>query len=250
MHVLLIEDEPKMAKALQQGFADNMVQMDCAYDGLTGHAMAAENKYSVIISDIILPEMNGLEVLRQLRSEGNTTPVLLLSALGQTDDKVTGFELGADDYLTKPFNTEELLTRMENLVELRRRLRQRYGQLAATGLPDIVEEATFLNQPDRDFLRRFTLTLEQHLSDETIGVEDFAQKMSVSRVQLHRKLKALTDQNVSDFVRDYRLERAMAMLKNREGMVYEVASKVGFGSEKYFSRAFREKFGVLPSQIV
>ncbi|MCC6413959.1 MAG: response regulator transcription factor [Saprospiraceae bacterium] len=119
MHVLLIEDEPKMAKALQQGFADNMVQMDCAYDGLTGHAMAAENKYSVIISDIILPEMNGLEVLRQLRSEGNTTPVLLLSALGQTDDKVTGFELGADDYLTKPFEFRELLLRVRALARRR-----------------------------------------------------------------------------------------------------------------------------------
>jgi two-component system copper resistance phosphate regulon response regulator CusR len=119
MHVLLIEDEPKMAKALQQGFADNMVQMDCAYDGLTGHAMAAENKYSVIISDIILPEMNGLEVLRQLRSEGNTTPVLLLSALGQTDDKVAGFELGADDYLTKPFEFRELLLRVRALARRR-----------------------------------------------------------------------------------------------------------------------------------
>lgn len=119
MHVLLIEDEPKMAKALQQGFADNMVQMDCAYDGITGHSMAAENKYSVIISDIILPEMNGLEVLRQLRSEGNMTPVLLLSALGQTDDKVTGFELGADDYLTKPFEFRELLLRVRALARRR-----------------------------------------------------------------------------------------------------------------------------------
>lgn len=128
MHVLLIEDEPKMAKALQQGFAENMVQMDCAYDGLTGHAMAAENKYSVIISDIILPEMNGLEVLRQLRSEGNSTPVLLLSALGQTDDKVTGFELGADDYLAKPFEFRELLLRVRALA---RRRTEQSGSAAA-----------------------------------------------------------------------------------------------------------------------
>ena len=106
-----------------------------------------------------------------------------------------------------------------------------------------------MTQPDREFLRRFTLTVEQHLPDEKIGVEDLAQKMFVSRVQLHRKLKALTDRNVSDFVRDYRLDRAMAMLKNREGRVYEVASKVGFGSEKYFSRAFKEKFGIPPGKV-
>ncbi|HRD83260.1 MAG TPA: helix-turn-helix transcriptional regulator, partial [Saprospiraceae bacterium] len=81
------------------------------------------------------------------------------------------------------------------------------------------------------------------------SVEELARQMLISRVQLHRKLKALTDQNVTDFVRDYRLDRAMAMLRNQEGLVYEVAYKVGFGSEKYFSRAFKEKFGVSPSQV-
>jgi len=92
--------------------------------------------------------------------------------------------------------------------------------------------------------------LEQHLSDEHIGVEDFAHKMFVSRVQLYRKVKALTNQSVTDFVRDYRLDKAMVMLKNRDGNVGDVASKVGFGSESYFSRAFKERFGVPPSQVV
>ncbi len=147
MHVLLIEDEPKMAKALQQGFADNRVHMDCAFDGFTGHAMAAENKYSVIISDIILPEMTGLELLRQLRLEGNTTPVLLLSALSQTDDKVAGFELGADDYLTKPFEFRELLLRVRALA--RRRTEQ-------TGpAPDMLHYADLtLNLASKELFRQ------------------------------------------------------------------------------------------------
>lgn len=92
--------------------------------------------------------------------------------------------------------------------------------------------------------------MEKNLPNETLGVEDFAQLMHISRVQLHRKLKALTDRSATDFIRDYRLDRAHAMLKNREGMVYEIASRVGFGDEKYFSRAFKEKFGIPPSQVM
>lgn len=107
----------------------------------------------------------------------------------------------------------------------------------------------FLSGPDREFLQKFILVLEQHLADETLSIEAFAQKMFVSRVQLHRKLKALTDRSATDFIRDYRLECAHTMLKNREGRVGEIALRVGFGSEKYFSTAFKEKYGVPPSQV-
>jgi transcriptional regulator GlxA family with amidase domain len=141
---------------------------------------------------------------------------------------------------------------MENLVESRRRLRQHYAQQPHTQrlASDPTPETAFLNPPDREFLKKFILMLEQNLSDDALGVEELAKKMLISRIQLHRKLKAITDQNVTDFVKDYRLERAMAMLKNREGMVYEVASKVGFVNEKYFSRVFKEKYGISPGQVM
>ncbi len=116
MKVLLIEDEPKMARSLKKGLEEHQIDVDAALDGSTGYVLAAENEYAVIISDVILPELNGIELLRRLRATGNHTPVLLLTALGQTDDKVSGFEAGADDYLTKPFEFRELLMRIRALA--------------------------------------------------------------------------------------------------------------------------------------
>ena len=116
MKVLLIEDEPKMARSLKKGLEEHQIEVDAALDGLSGYQLAVGNEYAVIISDIILPELNGIDLLLQLRNTGNRTPVILLSALGQTDDKVTGFEAGADDYLTKPFEFRELLMRIRALA--------------------------------------------------------------------------------------------------------------------------------------
>ncbi len=116
MKVLLIEDEPKMVQSLRKGLAEHLIDVDTASDGLSGQALAERNEYAVIISDVILPGLNGLELLHQLRTKGNRTPVILLTALDQTDDKVNGFEAGADDYLTKPFEFRELLMRLRALA--------------------------------------------------------------------------------------------------------------------------------------
>ncbi|MBV6442220.1 MAG: DNA-binding response regulator [Haliscomenobacteraceae bacterium CHB4] len=116
MRVLLIEDEPKMVRSLKKGLEEHLIEVDAASDGAAGSKLAESNDYSVIISDVMMPEMNGLDLLRYLRQQGNNTPVILLTALGQTDDKVTGFEAGADDYLTKPFEFRELLMRVRALA--------------------------------------------------------------------------------------------------------------------------------------
>lgn len=116
MKVLLIEDEPKMVLTLKKGLEESQINVDCAYDGMTGRLLCERNDYAVIVSDVILPGMNGLELLRHLRGRGNRTPVLLLTALDQMDDKTFGFEAGADDYLTKPFEFRELLLRIRALA--------------------------------------------------------------------------------------------------------------------------------------
>lgn len=116
MKVLLIEDEPKMVRSLKKGLEEHLIEVDAAADGAAGRKLAEANDYSVIISDVMMPEMNGLDLLRLLRENGNRTPVILLTALGQTDDKVVGFEAGADDYLTKPFEFRELLMRIKALA--------------------------------------------------------------------------------------------------------------------------------------
>lgn len=116
MKVLLIEDEPKMVRSLCKGLAEHLIEVDSTGDGLSGLTLAERNEYAVIISDVNLPGLSGLDLLRQLRNKGNRTPVILLTALDQTDDKVTGFEAGADDYLTKPFEFRELLMRVRALA--------------------------------------------------------------------------------------------------------------------------------------
>lgn len=119
MKVLLIEDEPKMARTLKNGLEEHQIRVDCAHDGSEGRQLAEGNEYAVIISDVVMPGMDGIELLRTLRDEGNQTPVLLLTALDRTDDKVSGFEAGADDYLTKPFEFRELLMRVRALARRR-----------------------------------------------------------------------------------------------------------------------------------
>lgn len=116
MKVLLVEDEPKMVRSLKKGLEENLIEVDAAMDGAAGRRLAEANEYAVIISDVMMPELNGLDMLRQLRQNGNQTPVILLTALGQTDEKVSGFEAGADDYLTKPFEFRELLMRVKALA--------------------------------------------------------------------------------------------------------------------------------------
>ncbi|MEQ1745886.1 MAG: response regulator transcription factor [Saprospiraceae bacterium] len=116
MRVLLIEDEPKLGRSIKKGLEEHQIEVDFAENGLVGKRLSQSNGYSVIVSDIILPGMNGIDLTRQIRHEGNRTPVLLLTALGQTDDKVAGFDAGADDYLTKPFEFRELLVRIQALA--------------------------------------------------------------------------------------------------------------------------------------
>ncbi|MBK8922326.1 MAG: response regulator transcription factor [Saprospirales bacterium] len=116
MKVLLIEDEPKMVRSLKKGLEEHQIEVDFAYDGQLGKRLSQSNDYAVIISDVILPGINGIELLRQIRHDGNHTPVLLITALGQMDDKIAGFDAGADDYLTKPFEFRELLVRIKALA--------------------------------------------------------------------------------------------------------------------------------------
>ena len=117
MNLLLIEDEPKTVQSLKQGLEENGYAVDVAYDGLIGKQLAMRNSYHLIVSDIIIPGINGVELCRELRKEGNETPILMLTALGTTDDKVVGFDAGADDYLVKPFEFKELLARVRALTK-------------------------------------------------------------------------------------------------------------------------------------
>lgn len=252
---LIIEDNPELRTFIKQSILEAWQVVE-ATNGEAGIQTAIELIPDLIISDLMMPVKDGYAVCDELKNNELTAhiPIILLTAKASLDAKIKGLRKGADDYLTKPFHTEELLARMENLIGVRRKLREHFNRLGpglalGTSISDLSDGNDFLSTPDKEFLRRFVVMLEANLHNDKLGMEDFAQKMSLSRSQLHRKLKALTDQHPTDYIRDYRLEKAMSLIKNREGTISEIAARVGFSNEKYFSTVFKEKFGVSPSRV-
>jgi signal transduction histidine kinase/DNA-binding response OmpR family regulator/ligand-binding sensor domain-containing protein len=248
---LVIEDNAELRHFIKQSIGAVWQVMEAA-DGEEGLKKAIELLPDIVISDVMMPRKDGYAVCDELKNNELTAhiPVILLTAKSGLDAKIQGLRRGADDYLTKPFHTEELVARMENLVEARRRLHEHYMQWSARAHSSETGSGEApLPESDRMFLKKMALLIETRLDEEGLSVETLAEAMFVSRSQLHRKLVALTGQSPTDFVREHRLARAYSMLQNREGNVTQVSDRCGFGNEKYFSRVFKEKYGFPPSKM-
>jgi AraC-like DNA-binding protein len=192
----------------------------------------------------MMPRMDGHELCQALRAdvELETTPVVLLTAKAESDDRVDGLALGADDYLTKPFEPRELLARVENLIEGRRRLREqlRRGEI-------LRPRAAEVPSGDEQFLARVREAVEANLDGEPFGVADLAEALAMSRGHLHRRLTGLLGRSPLEIIRGIRLDRAAQLLRSRAGNVSEVAYATGFQSVSHFCRSFRERFGCTPA---
>ncbi len=243
--VLVVEDNADV-RAYIKDYLVPAYQITEARDGMEGIEKALEMIPDLIISDVMMPKKDGYEVCRTLKLDDKTShiPIILLTAKAASENKIEGLEIGADDYLIKPFEPKELLARVKNLIDLRRKLRQRFsesvplrpGEIAVTSIDDL-------------FLRKVATVVDQRMGDENLGVEELGQGVGMSRSQLHRKLTALTNQSPSDFIRYMRLHRAMALLKGNAGTVAEVAYTVGFADPSHFSRRFHEVFGITPGEV-
>ncbi len=216
-----------------------------AVDGREGLDKALETIPDLIISDVMMPKLDGYQLCEKLKTDERTShvPVILLTAKSSGESKIEGLELGADDYVTKPFDSRELHVRVKNLITLRRKLRERFTRA-------LVLKPSETNAPSMDeaFLRKVMAAVEKHLGNEDFSVEMLGQEIGMSRTQLHRKLKALTNQTASDLIRSLRLQRAADLLQRRAGTVAEIAFQVGFGDPSYFTKCFREQFGCLPTE--
>jgi CheY-like chemotaxis protein len=199
----------------------------------------------LVLSDVMMPVMDGFALCRALKSDPETDfiPVILLTARAETEDKLAGLAERADDYLTKPFDVRELVTRIGNIVAMRRRLRERYApdHLTIHATPVAAVAA------DQKFIEQVRAAIEANLGDETFSVERLATLAGQSRGNLHRKLRELMDESPSDLIRRVRLERAAELLDAGAGSVSEIAYAVGFKSVAHFSNAFHEQHGVRPS---
>lgn len=243
--VLIIEDHEDVRFYIKQNLRQHYRLLE-APDGQDGIDKALEYQPDLIISDVMMPKKNGYEVCRTLKNDQRTShiPLILLTAKAAREEKLHGLEEGADDYLLKPFDTEELQLRVRNLIASRQQLRRQFTEPAEQAIID-----PQLNAIDRAFLEKVYAILDTHLDNEQFSVDVLAEEIGMSRRHLNRKLSALTDLSANPFIRNYRLQKALLMLQRQEGNVSEVALATGFSSTAYFVKCFREKFGQTPGSL-
>ena len=195
----------------------------------------------------MMPEMDGIELCKRLKSEAATShiPVILLTAKAGSGSRIEGLQTGADDYLVKPFDGTELIVRIQNLVEQRRQLRERYSKEVISIQPDETDTPS----TEHVFIQSVRRIIEENIDNELFGVAELANASHLSRSQLHRKLKALTGQSPNELIRNYRLERALQLLQNHSGSISEIAFQTGFSSPAYFSKCFSDRYGKAPGEV-
>ncbi|MBK8706107.1 MAG: response regulator [Saprospiraceae bacterium] len=249
--VLLAEDNDELRAFLQQTLSDRFNVL-VAPNGAEALILARENVPDVIVSDLVMPQLDGIGLLDALKKDVVTShiPVVLLTAKTALESRLKGLQNGADAYLNKPFNPEELLAWLDNLLENRRRLQEKFSEVEEKGQVAFpTASGHVLGVVDRKFLARLHDVVEEELDNEKLSAEDLARHLTMSRSQLHRKLTAITGQSAGEFLRNYRLDKAMQLLRTGEGNVSEVAWRVGFVNAKHFSTSFKERFGVSPSEV-
>ncbi|MGM9510459.1 ATP-binding protein [Larkinella sp. GY13] len=243
--LLLVEDHPELNHYLRQQLADRFRVVQ-AMRGDEGLQVARRVVPDLIISDVMMPVMDGFSMTRHLKEDDLTShiPVILLTAKDDVDSRKEGFEGGAEQYLAKPFALDELVTRINSLLTQRDLLRKKYSRevrLQPSGTP--------IRDREAEFLEKAIQIIDEHMTDEAFSVELLQREMGMSRMQLHRKLKALTDQSASDFIRSIRLQRAADLLQQPGIQIAEAAYLSGFQHLSYFTRCFKEQFGRLPSEF-
>jgi len=242
-YLLIVEDHPDVVQYLIICL-EGQYQIEVGRDGQEGIDKAIEKVPDIIISDVMMPRKNGYELCHTLKNDKRTShiPIVLLTAKADEDSRITGLEKGADAYLAKPFNQKELFIRLEKLLELRQRLKQRYESLDS--IPP-AEDSSLLQEDA--FIKKVQNSVHDHINEENYSITDLCRELGMSRAQLHRKIKALTGRSTSLFVRSIRLLKAKELLQTTDLNVSEVAYEVGFSNPKYFSRIFSEEFGQAPS---
>lgn len=245
--LLLIDDNADIRAYVRSVFEGEYEIIE-AEDGQQGLELATEHTPDLVICDLMMPRLDGFGFCRALKTQDATShiPVVMLTAKATLEDRIEGFELGADDYLTKPFQADELRVRVRNLLDKQERLRQYFGK-TVVAMPEAATSSVIPSREDI-FLQKARELVEKNLGSNAFGVEEFGRELGLSQSQLLRKLKALTGLTAVEFVRQYRLERAATLLAGRTGNVSEIAYQVGFESLPYFTKVFQEKYGVLPSE--
>lgn len=249
--LLIVEDNADVRKYISMIFENRYKIME-AEDGEEGLKKAFESSTGgpdLIITDIMMPKMDGFQLCSKLKTDSRTShiPVIMLTAKATMEDKISGLEIGADEYIMKPFEADELKARIKNLLEQRKRLHQHFRQ---HGLFESAEggEEKNITPVDKNFLEKSFAIITEHISDTSFGVEILAENMNVSRSILLKKIEALIGESPLELIKRTRLNTAAKLIEKNFGNVSEVALEVGFNNPSYFAECFKKQFGVSPSQ--
>ena len=249
--VLIVDDNADIRTYLQSILHGQYRVLE-AEDGKRGLELAREQVPDLIVSDVMMPVMNGLEFCQQVKKDDISShiPVILLTARALEKHQIEGYESGADAYITKPFSPELLLARIDNLLQSRHQLKDLWGTKPVTEAIAAPAKTAVPATPIEDaFISRFKKMVEERLADSNLSVEELAAGMGLSRVQLYRKVKALTGNTPIDLLRKARLAQAQRLLQESTLTVSEIAYQVGFASPSYFTKCYKDEFGTVPGEV-
>ena len=246
VRILVVDDEPDIRNILHILLSSRGYEVDEAENGLRAvELVRAQPDYDLIILDIMMPGMDGIECCRRLKGELQTChiPVILLTACSLDEQRIQGYDGGADSYISKPFNSQLLLSRIRNLIANHKQLKQFFGDNQSI-------EKESVSELDKDFVTRFKTLVGEKMKDPELNVEDLGRDMGMSRVQLYRKLKSLTNYSPNELLRRMRLKKAASLLAASDMTVAEIAYEVGFSSPSYFTKCYKEQFGESPTDFL
>lgn len=245
--VLIIDDNNDIRQYERTLLQDNYFVLE-ASDGKEGIDVAKKEVPDLVICDVMMPVMDGLEFTEQLKTNTATShiPVIMLTAKNLEEHRAEGYAHGADSYITKPFHSKVLLARVDNLLKQRNLLKNVY-QSSKEAEQEV--EASKLDDRDKQFVKQLNTIIQQNLSNSEFGVEDIGKEIGLSRVQLYRKVKAMTGSSVVDLLRKARLAKAKRLLESRSMSISEVAYEVGFSAPSYFTKCFKDEYNMLPGDV-
>ena len=246
MYKRQIDDDDELRSFLKDNLAA-YYHVDVAIDGVEGRKKAITQQPDIIISDVIMPNMDGIQLLKELKKNANTShiPIILLTSQVEFSNRIEGLVQGADGYLCKPFNMEELMVLITNLIANRVRLKGKYsGSQTQEGKIVPVE----LQGNDEALMERIMSIINENLSNPNLNVEMLTQEVGISRTHLHRRMKEMTGTAPSDFIRNLRLQQATVLLENKDLSITQIAYAVGFTSQTHFSSAFKKVYGLSPME--
>ena len=245
-NILIVDDDAEIAHYIKTELSD-WYRFDHACNGKEGLKMLLTSKYDLVISDVMMPEMDGVTMLKKIKSNSNVSdiPVILLTSKSEVENRLEGLRKGADAFLAKPFNMEELHILIDNLVDNVRRIRGKYS--GAQEQKAKIEQIQVKGNNDA-LIERVMKYMNEHLADPDLNVEKLTEDVGISRAQLHRKLKEIAGVSAGEFIRNLRLEQAARLIEEGQINITQVAYSVGFNNQTHFSTVFKKHYGISPSE--